>query len=543
MDGVALGAGTRPACAPLQQPCQRCNAAWIQGVRVARCTGAGASGMAAGVKAVTFCWLSCCLVLPFSGCGGKAPAPAAIPPVPPSSLFAPAEVESDDDWLDDEDEPEEPAAAPVALAPWMQDASRKITAHTQGNTRAWDRLATMADRFGPRLSGSVALEDAIDWTVETMAADGLSNARREKVMVPHWVRGKESLRVTGGRTLTMLGLGMSVGTRGTLRAELVVVNTLDDVKKGAVDLKGKIVLINHRMPPFDAEHNDSGYGPTVSARTSGAAEAAKHGAKAVLVPSVTATSLDTPHTGALRYEDGVTKIPAAAVTVEGAEHLVRQAARGPVKLELRMGAKMLPDAPSANAIAELRGREKPEEIVVIGGHIDSWDVGDGSSDDGAGCMMAMEAAAMLQQLGLVPRRTIRVVLFTNEENGLRGAKAYFEAHGSETHVAAIEADSGSGPPQGLGIASEDEAVLRELSGWAPLFAGIGASDIGKGWGGADISPLMDNGVLGLSVRPDHSHYFDLHHSPADTIDKIDPDHLQRNAAAMALMAYLLAERE
>ncbi len=488
-------------------------------------------------------WLALALVL---GCGKEGSAPASIPPAPPAGLLAHHDVaddEFDDEFDDDFDDDD--ALPPVELQPWMKDAAQKITAHAKGKTRAWDRLAFISDRFGHRLSGSKALEDTIDWAVETMAKDGLSNARREKVMVPHWVRGKESLKVLGARPreLHMLGLGMSVGTKGALRGELVVVEDLPTLEKGEVDVKGKIVLINQRMPPYDAEHRDPGYGKAVPARTRGASAASKLGAKAVLVRSVTATSLDNPHTGALRYEDGVKKIPAAAVTIEGAEFLRREASRGPVKLELRMGAKLLPDAPSANVIAELRGREKPEEIVVIGGHIDSWDVGDGSTDDGAGCLMAMEAALMLKELGLVPRRTIRVVLFTNEENGLRGAKAYFDAHGDETHVAAIEADTGSGAPQGMGIASEDEAVIHELSGWSPLFEGLGAKEIAEGWGGADISPLMDDGVLGLSVRPDIEHYFDLHHSPADTVDKIDPAHLQGNAAVMALMAYLLAERE
>ncbi|MEM7158050.1 MAG: M20/M25/M40 family metallo-hydrolase [Myxococcota bacterium] len=495
------------------------------------------------MKRSSFCWLSVSLLL---ACGGHAETPPSIPPAPPASLQVGGEVlgeEFDDDFGGDDDfDDDEPE---VVLAPWMQEAAQKITAHAKGKTVAWDRLAYVSDRFGHRLSGSQALEDTINWAVETMAKDGLSNARREKVMVPHWVRGKESLRVLGddGRSLTMLGLGMSVGTRGTLRAPLVVMDDLDALKKTTEDLKGKIVLINQAMPPFDHEHNNPGYGQAVPARTNGASEAAKKGAKAVLVRSVTAVSLDNPHTGALRYQDGVKKIPAAAVTIEGAEYLVRQAARGPVKLELKMGAKLLPDAPSANAVAEIRGREKPEEVVVIGGHIDSWDVGDGSTDDGSGCLMAMEAARMLVELGLTPRRTIRVVLFTNEENGLRGGKAYFEAHGQETHVGAIESDTGSGAPKGLGIAGDDEAVQRELAGWAPLFAGLGDIEISKGWGGADISPLTDNGVLSMSIRPDLEHYFDLHHSPADTVDKIDPDHLQRNAAVMALMAYLLAERE
>jgi len=475
-------------------------------------------------------------------CGGKAPATDSIPPMPPRSLSAGASIVPENDDFGDDVEDEEP---PAELSPWMREAAQKISAHAKGKTRAWDRLAFVADRFGHRLSGSQALEDTIDWAVETMARDGLQNARREKVMVPHWVRGKESLRILGehGRELRVLGLGMSVGTRGALRGELYVVESLDALKSGKEDLRGKIVLIDQRMPPFDHEHHDPGYGKTVSGRTHGASEAARRGAKAVLVRSVTATSLENPHTGALRYDEGVAKIPAAAVTLEGAELLRREAARGAVTLELRMGAKLLPDFASANVVAELRGREKPDEIVLIGGHIDSWDVGDGSTDDGSGCLMAMEAALMLEELKLVPRRTIRVVLFTNEENGLRGAKAYFAAHGHETHVAAIEADTGAGEPRGLGIADDDPATLRELGSWAPLFSGLGTIEITQGWGGADISPLMEAGVLGLSVRPNIEHYFDLHHSPADTIDKIDPDKLQRNAAVMALMAYLLAERE
>jgi Zn-dependent M28 family amino/carboxypeptidase len=258
---------------------------------------------------------------------------------------------------------------------------------------------------------------------------------------------------------------------------------------------------------------------------------------------VTATSLDTPHTGAMRYDEKLPKIPAAAVTVEGAELLARQAARGPLELKLSLGARRLPDAVSGNAIAEIVGREQPEEVVVIGGHIDSWDVGTGASDDGAGCVMAMEAARMLTELKLVPRRTIRVVLFTNEEFGLRGGLAYFEAHGKEKHVGAIESDSGAGAPYGFGVAGDDKAVLAGLQRFAPLFATLGAEHIHKGWGGADISPLTDAGVLSMSLDPDNSRYFDVHHSPADTIDKIDPEHLQRNAAAFALMAYLLAERE
>ncbi|HEY8376495.1 MAG TPA: M20/M25/M40 family metallo-hydrolase [Nannocystis sp.] len=446
------------------------------------------------------------------------------------------------------DKPALPAATVVSgvppstpLPPEFVAAAEKITAAAQGRTRAWELLAVLVDSFGHRLSGSRALEKAIDWSIEQMKRDGLVNARREKVMVPRWVRGRESARVVAPieRDLVVLGLGGTVG--GKVRGEIVVVESLEEIQTVGEGLRGKIVVINQAMPPFDHASNRSFYGETVRIRSSGASAAAKFGAKAVLIRSVTANSLRSPHTGAVRYEEGVPKIPAAALTLEDAELLARLARRGPTRVELSLGAKTLPDSESGNAIAELRGRELPDEIVLIGGHIDSWDVGDGSTDDGAGCIMAMEAAALLKELGLVPRRTIRVVLFTNEENGLRGARAYHAAHGKEKHVAAIEADSGSGAPRGFGITGTPEE-FAELQRYAPLFEALGASTFETGGGGADISPLTKDGVLSLGLHPDTSGYFDLHHSPADTFDKIDPDHLQRNAAAMALMAYILAER-
>jgi carboxypeptidase Q len=433
-----------------------------------------------------------------------------------------------------------------AIDPKYVEVARKLTAMAEEDTRAWDRLAYVADTFGHRLSGSKALERTIDWAVETMRADGLANPRREKVMVPHWVRGEEWAKIRGPneRELPVLGLGMTVGTgRKPIRAQVVVVDSLDSLDRLGEGAKDKIVVINQAMPAYDHENHDAGYGTTVVIRSSGASRAAKYGAKAVLVRSVTATSLRSLHTGALNYEEGVKKIPAAAITAEDAEWFARMAKRKEVvEVELFLGAKQLPDAESGNVIAELVGRELPDEIVVIGGHIDSWDVGDGSSDDGAGCLMAMEAALMLHELGLVPRRTIRVVLFTNEENGLRGGKAYFEAHGKERHVAAIEADVGSGAPWGFGV-GEVQADVDALLPFTPLFEGLGANNLKLGGGGADISPLTREGVLGLGLHPDISTYFDLHHSHADTIDKIPPYHLERNAAAIALMAYILAERD
>ncbi len=425
---------------------------------------------------------------------------------------------------------------------WLQAAER-LTTLANGRRRGWERLGEMSDRFGHRLSGSAALERAIDWTLEVMRKDGLANVRREKVMVPHWVRGAERARVVApiDRPLVVLGLGGTVGTKGTLRGEVVVLDSLAQIAEKGAALRGKIVVLNQAMPTFNAETQETGYRDTVPIRSSGASEAAKVGAKALLIRSVTASSLRTPHTGAVRYAEGVAKIPAAAITLEDAELLARLSARGPTQVELSLGAKLLPDAVSGNAIAELRGRELPDEVVVIGGHIDSWDTGDGSTDDGSGCLMAMDAALMLKELGLVPRRTIRVVLFTNEENGLRGAKAYHAAHGKERHVAAIEADSGSGAPLGFGVGGTPEQVA-EIQTYARLFHGLGADRLTSGGGGADIGPLMQDGVLGLGLQPEGSTYFDLHHSPADTFDKIDPDHLARNTAALALMAFILAER-
>ena len=495
-------------------------------------------------------------------CSKKAGTPASIPPAAPNELTSPtADVEEEEEELEEEEEEDDgeevdvdagfgnsgseeakPAPKPEA---WMRKAAKKIAAHSKGKTRAWDRLAEMTDTYGHRLSGSKALEDAIDWTIDVMKADGLKNVRREKVMVPKWVRGKESLHVVAPfkRELDVLGLGMSVGTGGKLRAELAVVNHVDEIAKTPKgSLKGKIVLINQRMPPYDKKNHDSHYGETVKARTAGATEAAKAGAVGVLVRSVTAMSLGTPHTGSLSYGDKAKKIPAAAVTHEGAEMLARAAKRGKVKVSLSMGAKLVGDVPSGNAIGELVGTQKPEEIVVIGGHIDSWDVGTGASDDGAGCLIAMEAALLLKEAGLEPKRTIRVVLFTNEENGLRGGLAYFNAHGKETHVGAIESDAGSGEPWGFSVKTQDKTAERGVLALANVFKPVKANHIIAGWGGADISPLTKAGVLSMALIPDTTHYFDLHHSPADTVDKIDPAHIQGNAAAMAVMAYILANR-
>jgi carboxypeptidase Q len=407
------------------------------------------------------------------------------------------------------------------------------------SNRAWERLAHLTDHIGHRLSGSRNLERAIEWALAEMKRDGLDNVRGEKVMVPHWVRGEESLELTVPRPmkLAMLGLGNSVGTPADgITAEAVVVRNFAELDALGERVRGKIVVYN---VPFTS------YGATVQYRGSGASRAARYGAAAALVRSVTPVSLQSPHTGALNYDQRQPKIPAAAISIEAAEMLQRMHDRGDrPRLRLKMEAKFLPDAESANVIAELRGSERPDEVVLVGGHYDSWDVGQGAHDDGGGCIIAWEAVRLLKELGLRPRRTIRVVLYTNEENGLRGGNAYRDAHRSELakHIFAIESDSGTYRPEGLGLAAsappQARANLREI---AKLLTGIGADGIAPGGGGADIGPIMREGVLGASLDVDGSHYFDIHHTASDTLDKINPRDLQMCVATMAVFAYTIAD--
>lgn len=473
----------------------------------------------------------------FSLIGAAACGPAQRPVATAADVPSPATAPAP--------EPDEPEPAEPTLPEALVRAAEALTAAAEDHSTSWQRLTHMTDTFGPRLSGSKALEQAIDWSLGVMIEDGLSKVRREPVMVPRWVRGREWAKVVAPveRELVLLGIGGTVGTGGEpLRGEVEVVGDLAELDRRAEELRGRVVLVNQAMGPYDPEERNSHYGEVAEIRYHGPARAARHGVQAYLIRSLTARSLRTPHTGSLSWGDDPEgpRVPAAALTVEDAELLARLRRRGPVTVELFLDAETLPDAPSGNAIGEIPGRELPGEVVVLGAHSDSWDVGDGAADDAAGCVMVLEAARLLQTLGLTPRRTIRVVLFTNEENGMRGALAYHETHGDERHVAALEADAGAGEPQGFSVQGGPEqlALLEQL---APLFEGLGADQITEGHAGVDIRPLIEDGVLGVGLSPDGSAYFDVHHSPADTVDHIDPRFLQRNAAAMALMAFALAE--
>ncbi|MCH7527059.1 MAG: M20/M25/M40 family metallo-hydrolase [Planctomycetes bacterium] len=442
------------------------------------------------------------------------------------------------------------AGAETPIADRYRAASQRIiTAALSGND-AYRKMEELCDDIGHRLSGSASLDKAIHWAADTLRQDGQENVRLEEVMVPHWVRGAESLTMIEPRMqpLAMLGLGGSVGTPPEgITAPVVSVHNEDELEALGDRVAGKIVLFDNPMPPYTAERG-SGYGATVRFRTNGAQLASQYGAVACLVRSVTAKSLHTPHTGAMRYGDAEVKIPAAAISAEEAAMISRLQARGvPVVVTLKMEAKTLDPVRSANVVGELRGRTHPEEIVVVGGHIDSWDVGQGAHDDGGGCVIAMEAINVLRKLNMIPRRTIRVVLWTNEENGLAGGRQYAQDHAAElaNHVVAIESDSGVFKPTGYSIDCEDEdreqIAAEQMRDIVTLFASIGATDVEIGSSGADVGPMKKSGVVLMGHRVEGSKYFDYHHTHADTLDKVDPIELSQNVAVLATVAYILAD--
>ena len=383
------------------------------------------------------------------------------------------------------------AAVPAEI---QKNAEQLINA-AQSSNHAYTRLTELCDRFGPRFSGSTNLEHSIDWCLSELKKDGFSNVHGEKVMVPHWVRGKESATLISPRkrNLPMLGLGGSIGTSANgITAEVLVVRSFEDLEARASEAIGKIVLFN---APF-TEYRD-----TVMFRVNGAKAAAKAGAIASLIRSVGPFSMQTPHTGSMYYEEGTPKIPHAAITLEDAEMLWRMQERGetPV-IKLEMEAETLPDAVSRNVIAEVPGSEFPEQIIIVSGHIDSWDVGTGAMDDGGGCMAAWEAARLMIKLGIQPKRTIRLVLWTNEENGMNGAKTYRRDHEDELddHVIGIESDAGVFQPTGFGFSGSTKAmpILQEIGS---LLKEVKRPVLAWGCRGADVMQLLEGGVPAMHL--------------------------------------------
>jgi carboxypeptidase Q len=426
---------------------------------------------------------------------------------------------------------------PGWLAPYRDDATRLVAAAT-ADQFAWDRLAELTDTYGARLTGSENLTRAIRWAVTTMKADGLENVRTEKVMAPHWVRGREGLEIIEPphHVLPVLGLGGSIATPPEgIEADVMVVSSMDELQARAADARGRIVL-------FDVPYTT--YGETVSYRSGGARMAARHGAVGMLLRSVGPIGLRTTHTGGMQYGDDAPKIPAAAISVEDAQRIHRIVNRGrTVRVRLKMEGHFEPEVESANVIGEIVGRERPEEIVLVGCHFDSWDAATGASDNAVGCIVTWDGLRLMKKLGIHPRRTVRVVLFTNEENGLRGGNAYRDAYAKDAdkHVLAIESDSGVFQPAQLAFTGS-ESARRIIAEIATLLAGIDMQHVGPGGGGADIGPIAQAGkVPMMAYGGDAMKYFTIHHTPADTVERIQPTEVSKAVASIALMTYVVAE--
>lgn len=426
---------------------------------------------------------------------------------------------------------------------------RSIFTYALEKGKSYERLRYLSEEIGNRLSGSVNADKAVQWGLKTMQADSFGTCWLQDVMVPHWVRNdKESLimHVNGKKTpLNIFSLGGSVPTpKGGIKAEVVEVTSFEDLERlGRKNIEGKIVFYNTPMKQR-FYHTFEAYGDAGKYRWAGAQNAAKYGAVASITRSMTLALDDNPHTGGLGYAEGVPQIPGCAISTLGAERLSRELKTHPnLQLTLEMNCETFPDKLSHNVIAEIRGTEFPDEIIVVCGHLDSWDKGHGAHDDGAGCVQSMELLNMFRDLNIKPKRTIRVVLYMNEENGLRGGKKYAEeakAKG-EKHIAAIESDAGGFTPAGFSSTCIDEGKRVWFRQWSSLFKPYGMFQWDGDGGGADIGPLKDHGTLLIGLRPDSQRYFDYHHTDIDTFDKVNRRELHLGAAAMASLAWLLSE--
>jgi carboxypeptidase Q len=411
---------------------------------------------------------------------------------------------------------------------------------------AFSILQDLTSRIGARPAGPPAAARAVEWGKETMNRLGFQNVHLVECMVPHWVRGREeALLVAPGSSqerLSMCALGMSPATPDQgLTAEVIEVPSVDAIKNLGNRAIGKIVFINQGFDPTLVS-TFAQYGGAVGARISGPAEAAKLGAAAVLVRSMTTEPDDVPHTGTTAFGDGP-KIPAAALSVVAADRLSATLQKGPASVKLTMTCRLLPDEPSADVVGEIVGTERPDDVIVMGGHLDSWDKGRGASDDGAGLAHSLEALHLIQELGWKPKRTIRVVLFMDEENLGRGAEAYkaYAAKSLDHHLAAIESDAGGFAPRSMAC-SLPAAVVSKMDAWQTALSTFECDKLtGGGGGGADVSPLAALGAATFGLNPESQRYFDYHHSDKDTIDKVNPRELELGAMTMAMLAWLISE--
>jgi carboxypeptidase Q len=413
--------------------------------------------------------------------------------------------------------------------------------------KSYEMLYDLSVNVGPRLSGSPGAAAGVEWSRNAMKQLGFDTVWLQPVMVPHWVRGEKEIgriisKRAGTVTVNVCALGGSVGTGSSgISANIIEVKSFDELKTlGAKGVQGKIVFFNRPMDPTKI-NTFGGYGGAVDQRANGASEAAKLGAIAVLVRSMGSNLEDYPHTGGMRYAPNVAKIPALAISTRHAELLSQQLKdEKDLVFYMKNSSETLEDAPSFNVIGEIKGSEFPNEFIVVGGHLDSWDLGQGAHDDGAGCVQSIEVLRLFKTMGYNPKRTIRAVMFMNEENGLRGGIKYAEEaeRKKEKHLAAIESDRGGFVPRGFTVPTEEKAKERVRS-WKPLLEPYGLSDFTQEGGGADIGPLATQGVALLGFLPDSQRYFNYHHTAEDTIDKVDKRELELGSASMAALVYLI----
>ncbi|MBK9099101.1 MAG: M20/M25/M40 family metallo-hydrolase [bacterium] len=399
--------------------------------------------------------------------------------------------------------------------------------------------------IGPRLSGSEKSMKAINWAYEKMKSLGFDNVWLQPVMVPHWERGDvESCKIIdSGKELSLLALGGSIATPvNGITAGVIEVKSFEELAESKAEAKGKIVFFSRALDESKI-NTFAGYGGAVDQRVNGAIEAAKYGAVGVIIRSITTKRDNVPHTGVMDYNDTIPKIPAAAIGYLDADFLSEELKKNPdLKINLKLSCKTFPDAQSYNVIGEIKGTELPDEIVLVGGHFDSWDVGCGAHDNGAGCIQTMEALDLIKRLGIQTKRTLRCVFFINEENGTRGAIEYakFADTSSQVHLAVLESDRGAFTPIGFYAETDSTEIINRLQSWLPVLEKANIEWIRKGGSGVDVQKIK-NAKLHLGYVPDDQRYMDYHHSANDTFDAVHPREFELGAAAIAIIAYLLSE--
>lgn len=433
----------------------------------------------------------------------------------------------------------------------QQDSAfiRNIYNEALSRGHAYEDLRSLCKDVGARVTGSAEAAMAVVWGEHRMKSYGFDKVWLQEITVPHWERGtKESgwIRLPDGsmQKVSLLALGGSIGTGGLMEADIVEFASLDALKslKSNSSVKGKIVFINQ---PMDAQQINtfSAYGGCWPVRGTGAVEAARLGAKAVLIRSLAMPVDEHPHTGSMHYEDSVPKIPAAALSTRDADRLSAILKQGSARFALEMDCRNFPDAISYNVIGEMKGTVHPEEIITFGGHLDSWDTGEGAHDDGAGIIHCLEALRILKTLGYHPRHTLRVVFFMNEENGNRGGTSYATlaaGNSGETHIAALESDRGGFAPRGFQCDGTAEQ-LAMIQSFETLLAPYDLHVFEKGYGGVDIGPLKKElkDIPLFGFVPDSQRYFDFHHAPSDVFENVNKRELELGCAAIASFLYLL----